>query len=127
MIDKETSNKFILNYKIWLSTEDGKGIMGDGKWQILKAIEKHGSLKAATEALGLTYRRTWGDLKQIEKDLGYPLLEKKRGGKHGGETTLTEQGNNLVKAFDRFHKKTDRLIEKAFVELKANLTTSEIG
>ncbi|NOX46653.1 MAG: LysR family transcriptional regulator [Chlorobi bacterium] len=120
------SNKeFILNYKIWLSTEDGKGIMGDGKWQILKAIEKHGSLKAATEALGLTYRRTWGDLKQIEKDLGYPLLEKRRGGKHGGETTLTIQGARLVKAFDRFHKKTDRFMEKAFVELKTNLTNPE--
>jgi len=120
-----SNKKFILNYKIWLSTEDGKGIMGDGKWQILTAIEKHGSLKAATQALGLTYRRTWGDLKQIEKDLGYPLLEKKRGGKYGGETTLTEQGNNLVKSFDQFHKKTDRLIEKAFVELKANLTNPE--
>ncbi len=121
MSDKEISKEFKLNYKIWLSTNDGKGIMGDGKWQILKAIEKHGSLKAATIALGLTYRRTWGDLKQIEKDLGYPLLEKKRGGKHGGETTLTVQGERLVKAFDKFHKKTDRFMEKAFVELAKNL------
>ena len=121
MSDKEIPKEFKLNYKIWLSTNDGKGIMGDGKWQILKAIEKHGSLKAATKALNLTYRRTWGDLKQIEKDLGYPLLEKKRGGKYGGETTLTVQGERLVKAFDKFHKKTDRFMEKAFVELAKNL------
>ncbi len=121
MSDKEISKEFKLNYKIWLSTNDGKGIMGDGKWQILKAIEKHGSLKAATITLNLTYRRTWGDLKQIEKDLGYPLPEKKRGGKYGGETTLTVQGERLVKAFDKFHKKTDRFMEKAFVELAKNL------
>jgi len=121
MSDKEISKEFKLNYKIWLSTNDGKGIMGDGKWQILKAIEKHGSLKAATIALGLTYRRTWGDLKQIEKDLGYQLLEKKRGGKHGGETTLTIQGERLVKAFDKFHKKTDRFMEKAFIVLENDL------
>ncbi len=121
MSDKEISKEFKLNYKIWLSTNDGKGIMGDGKWQILKAIEKHGSLKAATIALGLTYRRTWGDLKQIEKDLGYPLLEKKRGGKYGGETTLTMQGERLVKAFDKFHKKTDRFMEKAFIVLEKDL------
>jgi len=119
-----SDKNFILNYKIWLSTIDGKGIMGDGKWQILKAIEKHGSLKAATVALGLTYRRTWGDLKQIEKNLGYPLLEKKRGGKHGGETSLTIEGKRLVNAFDKFHKKTDRFMEKAFIELRNGLDKS---
>ena len=52
------SNKIKPEYKIWLSTETGEGIMGDGKWQILKAIEKKGSLMAACDALGLTYRRT---------------------------------------------------------------------
>ena len=55
------------NYKIWLSTNDGINLLGDGKWKILKAIESHGSLKAATDALGITYRRTWGDLKAIEE------------------------------------------------------------
>ncbi|MCD4679126.1 MAG: hypothetical protein K8S00_01945 [Bacteroidales bacterium] len=44
------------NFKIWLSTNDDEGIIGDGKWKILKAIEKHGSLTAATKALGITYR-----------------------------------------------------------------------
>lgn len=116
-----SDKNFTLNYKIWLSTKDGKGIMGDGKWKILKAIKKHGSLKAATMALGLTYRRTWGDLKQIEKEFGYPLLEKKRGGKYGGETTLTVQGEKIVNAFDKFHKKTDRIMEKAFIELEKDL------
>ena len=54
------TDKIKPEYKVWLSTHTGEGIMGDGKWQILKAIEKTGSLMAATELLGLTYRRTWG-------------------------------------------------------------------
>jgi len=109
------------NYKIWLSTPEGKGIMGDGKWKILKAIEEHGSLKAATEALGLTYRRTWGDLKEIEEALGFALLDKSRGGKEGGNTTLTSEGKNLVRAFDQFHDKIDSVIEEAFVEFRQKL------
>ena len=106
------------NYKIWLSTDDDKGIMGDGKWQILKAIEEHGSLTAATKALGITYRRTWGDLKKIEEMLGFQLLEKERGGKEGGKSSLTAEGKRLVKAFDEFHDKVDVFIEKAFGEFR---------
>ncbi len=103
-----------LNYKIWIETDDRKGIMGDGKWHILKAIEKYGSLMAATEALGITYRKTWGDLKEIEKSFGFPLLEKVRGGKEGGSSYLTPQGRELVKAFDEFHDNSDKIIEKEF-------------
>lgn len=109
------------NYKIWLSTKDGKGIMGDGKWKILKAIEEHRSLKAATRALDITYRRTWGDLKKIEKQLGFPLLEKTRGGKEGGRTNLTFEGKKLVNAFDEFHEKVDLIMDDAFQEFRQKL------
>ncbi len=112
-----------LNYKIWLSTEDEQGILGDGKWQILKAIEKHGSLKAATKALKITYRRTWGDLKKIEEMLGFSILEKERGGKDGGKSSLTPEGRKLVNAFDDFHKKVDAFVEEAFNEFKAHLNS----
>ena len=121
MYDKNNLKEINFNFKIWLSAKDGKGIMGDGKWQILKAIEKHGSLKAATETLGITYRRTWGDLKKIENDLGVQLLEKSRGGKDGGATVLTPEGQNLVNAFDKFHNKVDEFIDKAFSEFRSDL------
>ena len=124
MSDSNNFDKIEFNFKIWLSSKEGKGIMGDGKWKILKAIEKYGSLKAATEALGITYRRTWGDLKKIENDLGIKLLEKSRGGRDGGTTVLTPEGQNLVNAFDIFHNKVDDFIEKAFTEFRKNLTES---
>jgi len=121
MTDTESLKHVKFNYKIWLSTHDDKGIMGDGKWKILKAIEEHGSLKAATDALGITYRRTWGDLKEIEEVLGFALLDKSRGGKDGGNTCLTPEGINLVQDFDQFHEKIDSVIEEAFVEFKQKL------
>lgn len=109
------------NYKIWLSTNDGINLLGDGKWKILKAIEEHGSLKAATDFLGITYRRTWGDLKKIEEHLGFQLLEKNRGGKDGGKTCLTPQGKLLVEAFDEFHEKIDLIMDDAFENFRQRL------
>jgi molybdate transport system regulatory protein len=121
MSNEQPIEKFNLNFKIWLSSPEGKGIMGDGKWQILKAIEKYGSLRAATKALGLTYRRTWGDLKTIEEEFGFLLLEKSRGGAEGGKMELTSKGKALVKAFDALHQKVDVFMDDAFKEFRQNL------
>jgi molybdate transport system regulatory protein len=115
------SDKVQLHFKIWMSTGEGKGIMGDGKWQILKAIEQYGSLRSATQALDLTYRRTWGDLKAIEQELGFPLIKKTRGGLAGGKSCLTPQGVKLVAAFDRLHATTDSVMERAFQDFHRDL------
>jgi molybdate transport repressor ModE-like protein len=103
-----------LHYKIWLSDDKESGILGDGKWQMLKLIEEKGSMKAACDELGYTYRRTWGNLKKIEKFFGFPLLEKQRGGSEGGHTGLTEEGKRLVRAFDLFHRSVDEHIQRGF-------------
>jgi molybdate transport system regulatory protein len=108
-------------YKIWLATEEGVGVLGDGKWKILKAIDQTGSLVAACEKLGLTYRRTWNDLKKVEKLLGFSLLEKTRGGQDGGHSTLTTDGTRLVRTFDQFHERMDILMQKEFDQLLKEL------
>lgn len=110
----EVFNQFKLNYKIWFSDNSGKGVMGDGKWQILKAIDETGSLKGACDKLQITYRRTWNDLKQIERAIGFPLLESTRGGAEGGSMKLTSNGKKLISAFDHFHQKVDTLMQQYF-------------
>lgn len=104
-------------YKIWFSTKDGRGILGDGKWKILRKINECGSLVKACEEMGITYRRTWNDLKKIEEMLGFELLESSRGGQEGGNTRLTPEGQKLVAAFDAFHQKMDDLMAKEFLNL----------
>ena len=118
---REKLSAINLHYKIWMSDKKDAGILGDGKWQILKLIDQKGSLKAACDELGYTYRRTWGDLKKIEQFFGFPLLEKHRGGSEGGKTVLTEEGKRLVNAFDQFHTSVDAIIQKSFESFIENL------
>ena len=110
-------------YKIWFSSPDGVGILGDGKWKILKKIEECGSLVGACEQLGITYRRTWNDLRKIEKMLGFNLLETIRGGQEGGSTKLSPEGRRLVKSFDVFHRRMDKIMKKEFERLLNELNT----
>jgi molybdate transport system regulatory protein len=121
MADTIEISEILLQHKMWLETKSGEGILGDGKWQILKAVEQEGSLTAACQKLGLTYRRTWGDLKKIEEQLGFPLLNKSRGGKEGGMSELSQQGKSLVEAFDKFHRNVDDVIKIAFEEFRQTL------
>ncbi len=89
-------------FKLWISTECGEGVFGDGKFHLLQAVEEHGSLRSAAATLGISYRKAWGDLKNAERILGVPLIEKRRGGLSGGGASLTEAGRRWMKSYERF-------------------------
>jgi molybdate transport system regulatory protein len=109
---KEVKSKF----KLWLSTPDAEGVFGDGKWRLLGAIEKTGSLTAASHALGISYRKAWGDLNKAEAGLGVTLVQKERGGNHGGRTGLTDAGRKWVGAYQRFRGEIEKAAQKAYAK-----------
>lgn len=111
MSDNLSNIKF--NYKIWIESGKDESVLGEGKWKLLKAIDEEGSLKGGMDRLNLTYRKTWDNLKKIEKTLGFPVINPSRGGSDGGSTTLTQEGKMIVAAFDRFYAKYDEMIRNA--------------
>lgn len=99
--------------KLWLSLS-GKGVFGTGKWQLLDAINRKGSLQAAADSLGISYRKAWGDLREAERALGILFLERHRGGSDGGESHLTEDGRKWLKEYGRFHDEVQESMERAY-------------
>lgn len=114
-------SRVLLNYKIWLSNIAGEGILGEGKYKLLRTIEEKGSLAAAADVLGLSYRKAWGDIKKAEELLGYELTDKYRGGKDGGQSTLTPRAKQLLEAYEALHKRLDDEVENAFEEFRSKL------
>ena len=100
--------------KLWLNSKDVEGVFGDGKWRLLEAIGRTGSLSAASESLRISYRKAWGDLKKAQDALNIPLVEKQRGGKKGGRTILTSEGKQWVKAYSKFRADVDKAVEKSY-------------
>lgn len=118
---RSSKNDVFLRYKLWLSAVSGEGIIGESKYELLKTIEKLGSLKAASEHLGVSYRKAWGDIKESEELLGYDLTEKTRGGVGGGKSSLTSRAKNLLEAYDALHKKMDTAIDDAYDDFKKQI------
>jgi molybdate transport system regulatory protein len=102
-----------VRFKLWLNCSDAEGVFGDGKWRLLKAVEAGGSLRAASDALGISYRKAWGDLKKAEDGLGVALVDKKRGGSQGGRTHLTAAGRKWVGAYQRFRAEIEKAAQNA--------------
>lgn len=114
-------HKIFVNYKIWLSSVTGDGAIGDTEYRLLKHIVGSESLKAASNELGISYRKAWGDLKKAENTLGYQLLEKQRGGKNGGTSIVTLKAKKLIEAYEALQQTFDEKIEKAFKEFKKKI------
>jgi len=103
-----------LNYKIWLETSGNIGVLGDKKCELLRAIDETGSLNDGMKKLGLTYRKTWDNLRKIEHELGFPLIKPTRGGAEGGSTVLTLEARIIIAAFEKFHEEYDSVIQNGF-------------
>ena len=107
-------NKLQPKLKLWLNSGTIEGAFGDGKWRLLKAIEAEGSLRAASQSLRISYRKAWGDLKKTEAALGIAMVEKRRGGRAGGQTVLTAEGRRWGDAYMRFRRDIEKAIAKAY-------------
>lgn len=110
-----------IKYKIWLASADGQNIMGDGRWKLLKKVEELGSLMAASEAMGISYRKAWGDLKKFQEGMGVSLFTKQRGGKAGGQTIITNAGKILLTEYEKMHESIDGCINDEFKKFEGKI------
>ncbi len=101
-------------FKLWLSSDSAEGVFGDGKWRLLAAIAEEGSLRAAAESLGISYRKAWGDIKKAEANLDTALVEKHHGGRTGGSTKLTPVGQAWLDAYSAFRSEIEDAATSAY-------------
>jgi molybdate transport system regulatory protein len=81
---------------------DGDAIaIGPGKIALLEALERTGSITAAAKSLGMSYRRAWILLDEVNRSLREPAVESAKGGPAGGGSVLTGTGRELVLLYRR--------------------------
>ncbi|WP_010521672.1 winged helix-turn-helix domain-containing protein [Aquimarina agarivorans] len=89
--------------RIWLEGENGI-FLGEGRIQLLKAIETEGSLSKAAKSLNMSYKKAWNLIDAINKASVKPLVIKSTGGAGGGGTCVTEYGKLKIVQFETLKK-----------------------
>jgi molybdate transport system regulatory protein len=105
-----------LRGKVWIE-EDGEHLFGKGRAELLEAVDAEGSIQAAAQRLGMSYRHAWSVLRDCQERCGRRLVETERGGSDGGGARVTEFGRRMLCAYRRIESRFQRLLEDAQTEL----------
>ncbi len=103
-----------LKLKIWIENARGQALLGDGRADLLQAINETGTLSAAAKQMKMSYRKAWNHLNEMEKVYGRKLVDRSIGGRTGGGCALTETGKNLLESYHQFRKELEKSSDKIF-------------
>lgn len=97
--------------------KDNIKFFGEGPLRLLKLTEKTGSLRAAAQAMELSYSKATTMIKRAEECLGFPLTEKNIGGKGGGGSILTAEASAFIEKYEEYRKRCYEASEKIYAEV----------
>jgi|HubBroStandDraft_6_1064221.scaffolds.fasta_scaffold1219384_2 molybdate transport system regulatory protein len=97
--------------------------IGPGKARLLELIDETGSIRSAATAMGMSYRRAWLLLKDIEATIGAPALATRTGGANGGGASLTGRGRAVLERYRAIEQRATRAVSAELLAL-SQLTAS---
>lgn len=74
-------------------------VFGPGKGELLARIAETGSIAAAGRAMGMSYKRAWALVEEMNAAFRAPLVASARGGAGGGGAQLTTEGQEVLSAY----------------------------
>ena len=101
-----------LKTKIVLSkTED---FFGPALYHLLQYIDETGSIQPAAKKMGMSYSKCWKLLNRAEEQMGFPFLNRYNGGRHGGNSTITEEGREFMNRYHAMLEDMKRISQNFF-------------
>lgn len=101
--------------------DDGTIVFGPGKADLLEAIERTGSIRAAAGELEMSYMRAWSLVRTMNEAFRSPLVEKVRGGAKQGGAQLTAEGVEVLRLYRKIEEKAARAAEPVWDRLRKHL------
>jgi molybdate transport system regulatory protein len=98
--------------------------IGPGKIRLLEAIDRTGSISQAGRTLGMSYRRAWLLIDDMNRCFRQAVVRARPGGSQGGGAVLTEFGAELVRDYRAIESAAEVAAKKRLRGLEAALRKS---
>jgi len=87
-----------------------------GPMELLEKIDTYSSLKKATEAMGMSYTKALRIIRDIERELGFPIVVSVKGGNERGFTKLTDKGKQVLVTYKEIFEDVSSYAEKLVLD-----------
>jgi molybdate transport repressor ModE-like protein len=100
-------------FNLWIESK-GTVVLSDWRVQLLRAVASGGSLRAAAAKMRVPERRAREKLGEMERGLGFKLVEPDPEGRGRGALRLSARGRRLVERFAKFEKGFDAEVARRY-------------
>jgi molybdate transport system regulatory protein len=95
--------------------------LGPGKIRLLETIGKTGSISRAGRALGMSYRRAWLLVDDLNHSFREPVVTTQPGGARGGGAALTPFGLALIEKYRAIESQATAAAKRQLGDLESSL------
>jgi molybdate transport system regulatory protein len=96
--------------KFWIE-KDRQFFLGKGRVELLKAVKETGSISAAAKTMNMSYKKAWESIDAMNALADQPLVKRTTGGKGGGGTVVTEEGEKAIQLYEQLIKTSTEFVE----------------
>jgi molybdate transport system regulatory protein len=109
---------------IRIDFEPSGSALGPGMAQLLEQVAELGSIRRAAASMGMSYRKAWLLIQEVQKTFDGAVVKTEAGGVAGGGTMLTELGNSLLTIYRRVESRAAAAAESDLKILSAMVRTN---
>jgi molybdate transport system regulatory protein len=102
---------------------DNDTVLGPGKIALLEAIQHERSLSKAAKSIGMSYRRAWLLVQELNDTLKSPVLTTQTGGQSGGGSQLTDMAITIISLYQQLTAEAEAATEATRTQVATLIKT----
>ncbi len=113
--DEQKSSEFMLKLRVKLCSF---AALGPGKANLLDAVDRCGSITAAAKDQGMSYRRAWMLIDEMNRAFREPVVGAVAGGKAGGKSEVTPLGREVLSIYREVQQLAEAAVAGSLLRLE---------
>jgi molybdate transport system regulatory protein len=102
----------LIRARFWLVSPTAEGYLGIGRIKLLENIQRYGSINRAAKEMGMSYKKAWKLIEDMNQLAETPLVISEKGGKSGGGTRVTELGLRYIAYFRDLEQRLTEFLQQ---------------
>jgi len=100
-----------IRIRCWIDI-DGVRFFGPGRAELLSLIDNSGSIVKAARAMGMSYKKAWDMVDEMNTRGKKPFVVARKGGDKGGGSELTDTARKMLSKYNKLMNKLNAIVDK---------------